>query len=220
MRMKRLRQAVGLAILLFSLGLLVWAVWPSSVVERIVQLPGRQIQNSSDELLSPSAIYKLHTKWPGRMQAGSVAEIEVRLSAVDTPISLPASIDSNPGKPIIEARLDLPGVEAAPDGIISQVLPMTTPVDFHWQVRPPVSGRYQGDIWLHEVGLAENGQGIPGRRLVALQSIEIRAVEFLGLNAYFAQILAIFGIILGIGLSVDLFYEWYMMYIKKRSKQI
>ena len=126
-----------------------------------------------------------------------------------TSFSLPApDISSDPAKPIIEARLDLSGVEIAPNEIISQVFPLTTPVEFHWQVRPPVSGRYPGAIWLHEIGLAENGQGTPEQRLVAIQAIEIRAVGFLGLNAYIAQILAILGIILGIGLSLDMFYEW------------
>ena len=215
MRMKNFRQAAGFVILVVSLSMLVWAAWPFSEAEQVVELTGDLIQKIGATTAPQIERLTLRTTWPVRLQVGRTAEIDVRLLAVQPNIAQETIM---PLEGVIEARLELPGFQFAPDGIIRQAFTPATPVEFHWQVRPLVSGRYRGAVWLHRVEPPESGQESSLRHLISVRPVEIQALMLLGFNAYTAQLIGILGVILGAALCVDALFEWVSRKKKKRSK--
>lgn len=218
--MKRTRQAAGCAILILSLGLLVWSAWPPARTTQVIKITGEQFQKKRAGSSGSFEPLQLQVNWPSWIQAGRLAEIELIIEAQGI-LSAAAqpSEGSYPITQMIEARLELPGVQTAPNGVINRALTRDAPMDYHWQVRPLAKGHYPGSLWLHLTSINENAQGAPQHDLLSVQRLEIRADDLFGLTAYLTQILAVMGIILGLGLCSDVVYDWYVLKTDKRSEQ-
>jgi hypothetical protein len=159
---------------------LAWSAWPAPIRLRATNLPGLDSAT-------------LQVTWPGWLPAGRSGWVRLRISPSE---SFQQAAPPNPpgqSQQAVEARLELPGVLAAPQGIIRQAWLPDQSLEFFWQVRPPVAGDYTGSIWLHLLE-AEN------RRLLAVQEITIQASSLAGLAFYPAQVFGAVGGVLGAAL--------------------
>lgn len=87
---------------------------------------------------------------------------------------------------IAEAHLDMAGVEVRPPDVISEPLTAGQPVTFFWSVRPAQAGVYRGTVWLH-LKFVDRISGEQSRKAVSAQTVELEAVNVLGLPANFAR---------------------------------
>mgnify|MGYP001768946074 CR=1 FL=1 len=167
--------------LLIAAGIcLAWSAWPAPSRMRATNLPG----------LESAA---LQVNWPGWLPAGRSGWVRLRIAPPEG--FQPVDPSDTPGQSwqAIEARLELPGVLAAPQGVIRQAWLPDRSLEFSWQIRPPVAGDYTGSIWLHLLD-AEN------RRLLAVQEITIQATTLAGVAFYPAQVFGAVGGFLGVAL--------------------
>jgi hypothetical protein len=182
------------SILLIAAGIcLAWSAWPAPKRLRATNLPG----------LSSAA---LQVNWPGWLPVGRSGWVRLKIapSEVFQPVAPPAFPGQS--RQVVEARLELPGVFAAPQGIIRQAWLPDQSLEFSWQVQPPLAGEYSGSIWLHLLE-AEN------RRLLAVQEITIQATTLAGFAFYPAQVFGAVGGVLGVALlSVAL---WPVLFKRK-----
>ena len=142
--------------------------------------------------------------WPEHLQTGAGGSILLEIETLTLEPARPAENLSSTGLPVqLEARLELPGIEAAPQGIIQQAVPESQAVKFTWQVRANRSGLYPGTLWLHRLAASGAMPGTPERRLVAALPVRIQASSLLGLGAYAAQVIGIVGMLAGAALWFD-----------------
>jgi hypothetical protein len=108
---------------------------------------------------------------------------------------------------IAEARLDMAGVEAVPQGSINEPMRPGMPVTFTWSVRPQKVGTYKGTIWLHLRYLPHDG-GAETRMPLSVQLVEIQASNFLGMSGSAARLFGGVGVLLGSILGLDNLLSW------------
>jgi hypothetical protein len=82
---------------------------------------------------------------------------------------------------LVEAQLDLAGVEVAPPGATFEPLQPGKPATFYWSIRPEDAGTYRGTVWLH-LNFRDRLSGEESRIAVSAQVVEIEAVDFFGLS--------------------------------------
>lgn len=159
---------------------LAWSAWPATSHLRATNLPGLE-----------SAL--LQVNWPRWLPAGRSGWVRLRIAPPEG--FQPVGPRNSPGqsRQAIEARLELPGVLAAPQGIIRQAWLPDQALEFSWQVRPPITGDYPGSIWLHLLE-AET------RRLLAVQEITIQATTLAGFAFYPAQVFGVVGGFVGVAI--------------------
>jgi hypothetical protein len=199
-----LRRISGLLILLVSLLIFTWSVWPAKSASLLVGLPESVFTMGNQSNPQAGRVGEMQLVWPEGLQAGAGGSILLEIEARSLEPAQPADSLSAAVLPVqLEARLELPGVDTVPKGIIRQALPESQATKFTWHVRANRDGHYLGTLWLHS--LVASG-AIPGnleRRLVAALPLQIRASSLLGLGAYPAQVLGIIGILAGAALCFD-----------------
>ena len=116
---------------------------------------------------------------------------------------------------IAQARLDLSGMEYRPGGEISEALLPGRPVRFIWSVRPAEAGVYRGTIWLYMLFIPRSG-GEETRSVISAQTIEIKAVNFLGLGGNSARIVGSLGVVLGSMIGLDNFFSMVWKWVLRK----
>lgn len=97
---------------------------------------------------------------------------------------------------IVEARLDMAGVEVRPSEIVSSPLSPGQPVTFYWSVRPGSAGIFKGTAWLF-VRFIDKKTGQESQRAVSAQPVQIQSTDFFGLSASFTRITGAIGSVVG-----------------------
>jgi hypothetical protein len=118
---------------------------------------------------------------------------------------------------LVEAQLDLAGMQISPPGATFEVLQPGKPATFYWSIRPEDAGTYRGTVWLH-LNFRDKLSGEENRIAVSAQIVEIEAVDFFGLSVNVARTSGVVGSIIGgvVGLP---FLEDIVKFLFKRRKK-
>jgi hypothetical protein len=202
--LRMIRRGVGIGLLVCSVLILTWNLWPAREAERSVLFPEISSEAPESSTIPMTKTRYLLVDWPEKIAAGRIGRVSIRLELKDLDEGAPGNQSGAPIQPgFIEARLELAGIPSIPAGVVQKSPDISGSLEFLWQIRPEKSGIYQGAIWLHRVSQLGT---IQRRELISVQPLEIHAVTFLGLNAYIAQVIGIIGCIAGAALCIDLFF--------------
>ncbi len=115
-----------------------------------------------------------------------------------------------------EARLDMVGMQVAPDDLVSQPLLRGQEVTFYWSIQPPGVNTYRGSIWFYLRFVPLDG-GPQTQRPITVQPIEIRSVNMLGLSGAPARILGVAGTLVGSIFGLDNVLPWVWKKIRRKK---
>ena len=118
---------------------------------------------------------------------------------------------------IAEARFDMAGVQISPSDLSSQTLLPGQSVMFFWSVRPTDVGVYRGTVWLF-LRFVDKVSGEESQKAVSAQTIEIEAVNLLGVSAKVARSVGALGSVVGAVVGFP-FFEDIVKFLFKRKKQ-
>jgi hypothetical protein len=155
--------------------------------------------------------------FPSEVRLGDVDAIRLSFSAGGTAASnLPAEIPlDGPGAAqpfqdaydtynvIVEAQLDLAGVETLPSGPVSERLIRGDTAIFAWKIRPAVPGTYHGTAWLFLI-FVDRQSGAESRIPISAQPMAIRVTAPLGLSGPEARVAGGAGLVASIALLIPL----------------
>jgi hypothetical protein len=200
-----------------SLFLLVMGFWPQGYQSRTLYFPADAVTTGQAENLPVlESARTLRLEWPAVIRLedsglirlsfgpGSGAESTLVGGSGDQGFGNPSSPpheDNDAGHTLVEARLDMAGVEADPSGMASAPLPLAQGLSFTWTVHPPRTGSYRGVVWLYLRSVSLTG-GAGSERALAALPVDIRAVSFLGLGAGPVRILGVAGMLVGLILGL------------------
>lgn len=119
---------------------------------------------------------------------------------------------------IAEARFDIAGLEVRPTDLISEPISQGQTAVFFWSVRPEDVGVYRGTIWLY-LRFVEKSGGVESQKTVSAQTVEIEAVNFLGLSANLARSTGVVGSVVGTILGLPFFEDIVKFLLRKRPKK-
>lgn len=119
---------------------------------------------------------------------------------------------------VAEARFDIAGMEVRPMELVSAPMAQGNPVTFFWSIRPQEVGVYRGTIWLY-LRFVDKSSGEESPKTISAQSVEIEAVNFLGLSGQFARTTGVVGSIVGTVLGFPFLKEIIMFLFKGRGRR-
>jgi len=107
---------------------------------------------------------------------------------------------------VLEARLDMAGMQVAPQDTISEPLRRGQTVTFYWSISPLQAGTYRGNLWVY-LNLVPKGGGELLRTALVAHRLEIEARSVLGLPAGMARWAGAVGAVLGLVFSMPFMEE-------------
>ena len=218
----KVRQIAGVLILCVSLAFLLWGLWPSERETRTLLFQPAELQplaaepDSTGPAAQPDRLEsrRILLEWPETIRAGDAAVIRLDLNSDSRGLVHPAAGQGHTAQStslydthnlVAEAFFDLPGVQMAPAGEISEPLRPGHAATFLWNVRPPNAGEYSGMLWLRLQFVPLDG-GPESRRPLSAQRIELHSTSLLGMNGRLARVLGgagmVFGVLLSFGVSI------------------
>ena len=119
---------------------------------------------------------------------------------------------------IAEARFDIAGIEVRPTELISEPIAQGQSAVFFWSVLPGEVGVYRGTIWLF-LRFVDKSSGEESRKTVSAQTVEIEAVNFLGLSVNLTRSTGVVGSIVGTILGLPFFEDILKFLLRNRLKK-
>jgi len=133
------------------------------------------------------------------------------------PVEIPNLYDTY--NVIVEARLDIAGLEVQPQGAVKQPMQPGVPVVFVWSLSPNHPGNFRGVLWLYLTLIPKAG-GPQDQRALLARPVEIRAVTVLGMSAPLARwigaIGSVFSFVFGIPFLEDALRSFWK---RKKAKE-
>jgi hypothetical protein len=224
MPIRRIRLILALVILAISLVLLIWGFWPLLRQNQLLHiygdslpaLAGKPMELTSEPLrvasiqLTLTEARILTLDWPAIIRLGDMDVVHLTLDVdeigfssqkEESPRRITPNLDLYATHSVVaEARLDLPGVQVTPSGMVSQPLLPGQSVKFTWQIRCTQTGKYRGVVWFY-LSFAPLDGSAESERAISAQSIEIEAIKLLGLNGETAR-LGVVGVFMSALLSL------------------
>jgi len=117
---------------------------------------------------------------------------------------------------IAETRFDLAGMEVRPAELVSEPLSPGSSVTFRWSIHPAEVGTYRGTLWFY-LRFVDKSTGEESRKTISAQTVEIEAVNFLGLSGSLARTTGVVGSIVGTVIGFP-FLEDILKFILKKRK--
>ena len=233
MIVRKVRRFIGLSILLPSLVIWLWGVWPASQTTRSVRvhLPVPDASNNGSVVDRD-----LLLTWPVRLRVGDTGLIRLSLEGNNksrevaenqpnllsgTTMTGSHSNQTRTGNVLAEGRLELSGMLSIPSGEVFEPLGAGERAVFFWKARPDHAGKFDGFIWLHLNSIIPGGsqEGVPAvqnRSLLSAQRIEMEVDDLFGLDGSTARLLGVVGIAIG---SIMLLDSWFLKILNKLPKE-
>ncbi len=221
--MIRVRRGVGILMLLVSLVFLLWGIWPQATRIRTVPLsPNPFTPSVTSNIPYVFENHLLVLEWTPRLRAGDAGSINLKIIKDQQVYPSPTSpkgegestiesyenqISPTTENTIVEARLDMMGLQYSPTGEIREAYREGQPVMFLWSVRAPKEGTYRGTIWLHARSNSQVGGG-EIRSVLSAPRLEIVGNKILGLGGIAARVLGSVGVVVGSMLGLDGLFAW------------
>ena len=197
---------MGVFVLLVSLAVLAWGVWPvgRSARQATLRMPGGAAQDA----------HKIELTWPAWLRAGDPGVIRLVLESGGKPPD--AGSETNR---LVESRLEAVGLMAVPVGEILEPLLPDRQAIFYWSVLPEHGGDLEIVIWVslrsQPAESSKSGsQVIQQSQLLTAQKIPIRTKELFGMEGRTARLLGGIGLVFGLALSLD-----GLLLLRKRIKK-
>lgn len=176
---------------------------------------------------------RLTLEFPPRIRAGDSDLVRLTLEVDDlgniTPtaeiggnviagqtVEIPNLYDSH--HVIAESRFDIAGMEVRPADLVSEPLSPGNSVTFRWSIHPAEVGTYRGTIWFY-LHFVDKSTGEESQKTISAQTVEIEAVNFLGLSGSFARTTGVVGSVLGTVIGFPFLEDMIKFIFKKRNKQ-
>jgi len=118
---------------------------------------------------------------------------------------------------IVEARMDMAGMQISPADLTSQTLSPGQSVMFFWSIRPDDPGVYRGTVWLY-LRFVDKFSGEESRKAVSAQTVEIEAVNLLGIPARVIRVAGGLGSLVGTIIGFP-FFEDIVKYLFGRRRR-
>jgi len=118
---------------------------------------------------------------------------------------------------IVQARLDLAGVEVSPPGETSAQLVPGQTVSFFWSVSPREAGTFRGTLWLH-LRFVDKVSGEELQRPILAQTVEIQGANLIGLSGNAARTAGLIGSVAGTVIGFP-FLQDILKFLWKRRKK-
>jgi hypothetical protein len=194
---KRIRLFLGIAILAFSIALLMWGYVPNrhEIRSRLVAPDEMRLPTQASTLAAIPETRRLTLDFPPKMRTGVEADT-IRLTLEVDALGNVTPVARVEGSTVVgetlalpdlyathnvtaEARLSLVGMQVQPSGAIYEPLQKGQSATFHWTISPQKTGVYRGTVWLH-LNFVDKSTGEESRIAVSAQIIEVQAVDFFG----------------------------------------
>lgn len=234
MNFRLIRRILGMTLLVISVTIWLWGIWPTQKEYRHVSLVIYSPVNRS-----LSEVRMLSLILPKRLRIGDSGAISLVMEAENTaPIAETTPVSSKVNdlgsgsnlykqdfaNILVLSRLEMSGMLAIPQGDLYEGLHRDKPVVFHWSISPQYSGLLKGALWVNVLAVlpdGEIGQGQPEkmRMLLTNQQIEIQAVDFMGLRGPVARLIGGIGIILGAIMGLDGVFHTMIKRFSKEAKR-
>lgn len=237
MHAQKIRRIIGFVILLLSLAVLLWGIWPASQARRSVRvhLPNISSPRSSDHGLSEDR--QLILTWPVRLRVGDRGLIQLSIEEIGASAAVEgsgsglqsrnqANSESDDTTEInnilAEGRLELSGMNVVPSGEIYETMGEDGRAVFFWKARADRAGIFDGLIWLHLNSVIPGdalagAPSIQSRSLLSAQRIQMVADDLLGLNGTTARLLGSIGIVVACLLLFDTLFLKVLNMIDKEN---
>jgi hypothetical protein len=187
-----LRHFIGILLFCASVILGIWSYYPLEEQDQLTDIPG---------------IGQQRLIWTPIIRSGDVKEVKLEFSSDDKIHMINSFINDRddeivPTKPIIfgkthhvliEARLEMPGLEILQYEEISQPFNQGDNLNFIWQIVPEFRNYFSGEVWLY-IHLLPLESGIDIRRPVLIRGVTIQSIDLLGLNIRIVKRISIIGI--------------------------
>jgi len=175
---------------------------------------------------------RLTLDYPPRIRAGDSDIVRLTLEVDDQGNITPtASMEGNVVKGgvveipnlyethtiIVQARLDLAGVEVSPPGETSAQLVPGQTVSFFWSVSPREAGTFRGTLWLH-LRFVDKVSGEESQRPILAQTVEIQGANLIGLSGNTARTAGLIGSVAGTIIGFP-FLQDILKFLWKRRKK-
>jgi hypothetical protein len=185
----------GILLVLISLAVLAWGMWPVGRTSRQVSLhiPGSAAQGN----------YNVALTWPSRLRIGDGGVIRLVVEPTDPPPDFGSAT-----KIIVKSRLEAVGLKAVPGGeSLEPLLPGRQAV-FYWKVFPERDDDPEAVIWVSLLSGpsemdASASQALQDSQLLTAQKIVVRAEDLFGLDGRVVRLLGSIGIVFGLALCLD-----------------
>ncbi len=115
-----------------------------------------------------------------------------------------------------EARLDVAGLQVAPQGTVIEPLQPGKRTTFRWSVRATEAGVYRGTVSLHLRFVPKAG-GAEQRMAISVLSITMDARTLIGLNGQLARLLGWIGSLIGSVLSLGDVIPFILKLLRRRE---
>jgi hypothetical protein len=211
-----LRLWFGILLLFFSLLLLSSSVWPLERVQHVIPSTLANSLAASPETEAPGSTETrlLTIEWPRRVRVGDSDMVQLSFS-VDPDgqlrdpnsgqiIEIPNLYDTH--NLVLEVRLDIAGLQVAPQATISEPLRAGQSLIFYWSISPIQAGTYRGNLWVY-LNIVPKGGGEIDRRALVAYRMEIEGRSVLGLPASTARWGGAAGTALGLVFSLPFLEE-------------
>ena len=193
-RYRLLTGLMGIFVVLLSIVMLAWGVWPVGRITRqaTLRMPGGPAQDA----------HNIELAWPARIRLGDPGVIRLMLESGDK-----AGIAGSQTSRLVESRLDAAGLKAVPAGDILEPLLPGKQAIFYWSVLPEHGGEIEAVIWVSlrsKLGENDKPGSQPGQlsQLLTAQKISIRTIDLFGMEGRVARLLGGFGLVIGIALCL------------------
>jgi hypothetical protein len=168
-------------------------------------------------------LVNIKLEWPKFLRQGDSSkvrlELELREDGSDFVLEgngdskNAANLDSAPEgyNVVAEARLEMNRLPVIPTGEIIQPIGAGQPGEFLWRIQAVESGDYPGTVWVHlrlvpQANFKKNEADHGTRQPLTARPVDIRVVNFLGLEGWTTRVIGVVGSVLGLILVSDLIY--------------
>lgn len=212
MSSRKTRLFLILALLAISFGLIGWATWPPAATQdRIFIKPGNMTVPGAPAP-QPAVLETrvLSTLWPHSVRLGDVGRVRLGFTLDPLTREWPGAAQTpnvyDTHNVLLEARLELPGMDVNPPGLISQPLLPGQDVSFTWEVSSRAEGDFAGEVWLY-LRFVPRAAGVEQQAPIAVKPVRVRAVSLWGLSAGAARAAGWGGVALGVILCLPFLDE-------------
>ncbi len=237
-----LKARLGLLLLILSLLWLGVVFWPLTQQTQVLSFgnlivsaigpiptPVRPEEATPVPENIPTEQRSLQLEWPEKIRVGEARRIRLGLEMLDAIKPAGDLSESEVITPsdwyahynvVVESRLDLAGMSVKPDGTMNEPMRPGEPVVFYWSVSPEQTGSFEGTVWVYINLIPKNGQTAE-RFLLLARPLDIQAVSFLGMPAWFSRGLGAAGAFLGLIFGFPFFesiLKWIWGKIRKQAK--
>ena len=187
------RRLGAATLLLISAAFLAWGYWPA---DRFV----RTQSVGSDRAVAGTVPARWQTTLvsPVRIRMGDSALLQLTVG----PESAAGAADSEPtGAYLAHARLDLPGLDVQPSGLISEPMPVGGAASYFWTVRGSRVGKHDGTAWLY-ISRAPSGIDPQEPVPIAAQPVRLEVAALFGLGGGAVRTLGTIGSLISLPLLI------------------